>query len=107
MQVGLRASSMSERTVLVPTKCPSLAYGLPESQKPVLSVTMKISLLSMTTIVLILLVTGCTTQNVYDSFRFNRELECQQMQGIDRDDCMRRTGMSYDEYQRQLKQQNK
>jgi len=48
---------------------------------------------------------GCTTQNAYDSIRYNRELDCQKMQGEDRDDCMRRSGMSYDEYQRQLKSQ--
>jgi hypothetical protein len=48
---------------------------------------------------------GCTTQNVYDSIRYNRELDCQKMQGLGRDDCMSRLGMSYEEYQRQLKSQ--
>jgi hypothetical protein len=68
---------------------------------------MNIRLLSRTTIIvsMILSVASCTTQNAYDSLRYNRELDCQKMQGMDRDDCMRRSGMSYDEYQRQMKNQ--
>jgi hypothetical protein len=29
----------------------------------------------------ILPLTACATQNAYDSLRYNRELECQEMQG--------------------------
>ena len=64
---------------------------------------MKFIFLSLST--MLQSVTGCTTQNAYDGLRYNRELECQKMQGTDRDDCMRRSGMSYDEYQRELNQQ--
>lgn len=45
---------------------------------------------------------GCTTRTVYDSLRYNRELECQKLQGADQREFLRRTGMSYDEYQKQL-----
>ena len=46
---------------------------------------------------------GCTSQNAYDSLRYHQELECQKIQGSERDDCMRKSDMSYDEYQLQLK----
>jgi hypothetical protein len=68
---------------------------------------MKIHLLSSITIIVIMIMplTGCTSQNAYDSLRYHQELDCQKMQGADRDDCIRRSGMSYDEYQRQLNEQ--
>jgi len=50
---------------------------------------------------------GCTTRTVYDSLRVQQEMECQKLQGADRDECARRSGMSYDEYQRQLKERQK
>ena len=50
---------------------------------------------------------GCTARNVYDGLRLQQESECQKMQGSDRDACMRRSGMTYDEYQRQLKEQDR
>jgi hypothetical protein len=70
-------------------------------------ITMKIHLLSSFTIIVITIIsiTGCTSQNAYDSLRYHQELDCQKIQGADRDDCMRRFGMSYDEYQRQLDKQ--
>jgi len=49
-------------------------------------------------------ISSCTTRTAYDSLRLNRELECQNLQGADQQECLRRTGMSYDEYQRQLKE---
>jgi len=54
---------------------------------------------------LMMSISACTTQNVYDSLRYNRELECLKIQGAERDNCLRRSGMSYDEYQRELKKQ--
>ncbi len=36
-------------------------------------------------------VSACTTQNAYNSLRVHHELDCQQMQGADRGDCMRRS----------------
>jgi hypothetical protein len=49
---------------------------------------------------------GCA-QNMYDGMRLRQEMECEKMQGPQRDECMRRVGMSYDEYQRQLKEREK
>ncbi len=68
---------------------------------------MKIHVLSSITIIVIMIMsmTGCTSQNAYDSPRYQQELDCQNMQGTDRDDCIRRAGMSYAEYQRQLNKQ--
>jgi len=72
---------------------------------------MKIHILSRFAITafLILSATGCTTQNVYDGLRYNRDLECREIQGSsERAECLRGSGMSYDEYQRELnKQQSK
>jgi len=58
------------------------------------------------TIVLLLLASGCTRRNAYDALRIQQEMSCQQ-QGVDRDDCARRHGMSYDEYQKQLQEREK
>jgi 3-hydroxy-3-methylglutaryl CoA synthase len=55
-------------------------------------------------ILLIALGSGCGAKNVYDSLRFYQETECQKLQGADRDECYKRAEMSYDEYQRQLKE---
>ena len=64
---------------------------------------MKTCLLNIATInFMILSVTGCTSQNAYDNLRYHQEQDCQKMQGADRDDCIRRSDMSYDEYQSQL-----
>lgn len=50
---------------------------------------------------------GCSARNVYDGIRFHQEMDCSQLQGADRDECYRRSGMSYDEYQKQLKDRQK
>jgi hypothetical protein len=55
----------------------------------------------------IIMLSGCTTRTAYDSLRYNREMECQKLQGDQRQECLRRSGMSYDEYQHQLKEQPK
>lgn len=57
------------------------------------------------TMLLIVTVAGCGPRNVYDGLRYNREMECQKLQGRDQSECLRRSGMSYDEYQRQLREQ--
>ena len=54
---------------------------------------------------LILSLAACSPQTVYEGIRSNRALECQKMQGADRAECAERPGMSYDEYQRQMKNQ--
>ena len=48
---------------------------------------------------------GCTARTAYDSLRLHNEIECQKMQGPERDDCLKRSSMSYDEYQQQLNKQ--
>ncbi len=52
-------------------------------------------------------ISGCTTRNIYEGLRMQQEMECQKFQGADRDECAGRSGMSYDEYQRQLKERQK
>ncbi|HWR72462.1 MAG TPA: hypothetical protein VN604_04795 [Nitrospirota bacterium] len=48
--------------------------------------------------------TACGPRQFYDGLRFGQEMECQGLQKSDQDECMRRSGMSYDEYQKQLKE---
>jgi hypothetical protein len=43
-------------------------------------------------------------RSMYEGLRLYQEMDCQSLQGADRDDCSRRAGMSYDEYQRLLKE---
>lgn len=48
---------------------------------------------------------GCA-QVAYDTLQHNQAMECRSLQGsVDRDECMRRSEMSYTEYQRQLDKQ--
>jgi hypothetical protein len=49
---------------------------------------------------------GCTGRTVYDSLRYNQQLRCQDLQGRDRDACLQQSDMSYDEYQRHLKERD-
>jgi hypothetical protein len=58
--------------------------------------------------ILLLAVLGgaCATRNVYDGFRFRQEMDCRQLSGMDRDQCQRNSGMSYDEYERRLKERD-
>jgi hypothetical protein len=56
------------------------------------------------TMLSIVTVPGCGARNIYDGLRFHQEMNCEKLQGADRDECLRRTGMSYDEYQRQVKE---
>jgi len=61
--------------------------------------------IAMAALTILLVSTGCA-QVAYDSMRQNQSMNCQQLQGTaDKDDCMRRSEMSYDEYQRQLNRQ--
>lgn len=48
---------------------------------------------------------GCTARSVYDTLRISQERACDQMMGREREECLKRSGMSYDDYQRQLKEQ--
>ncbi len=49
-------------------------------------------------------ISNCTKRTVYDSLRYGQEMECQKLYGADQQECLKRTGMSYDEYQKQLKE---
>ena len=66
---------------------------------------MRNKIASSALLVLLALVSGCTARTAYDSLRLHQELECQKMQGAERDQCLRRSDMSYDEYQQQLNKQ--
>ncbi len=50
---------------------------------------------------LLSVVTGCATRNVYEGLRMHQGMDCQKLHGVDQEECNRRSGMSYDEYERQ------
>jgi hypothetical protein len=59
-------------------------------------------------IVLVIIIgTGCGPRQLYNGLRFGQEIDCQRLQRSDQDECFKRAGMSYDEYQRQLKEREK
>jgi hypothetical protein len=61
--------------------------------------------LAVITVILIAVMgCGCASRNYYEGLRLRQEMDCQKLQGADRDECARKSGMSYDEYQRQLKE---
>lgn len=65
-------------------------------------------LIGITAIIyLIVFSAGCTARPYYEGLRMQQEMECRSMQGADRDECERRSRMSYAEYQRQLKEREK
>ena len=50
---------------------------------------------------------GCA-QVAYNTLQQTKAMECQKMQSTgDRDECLKRSNMSYDEYQRQLNRQGR
>jgi len=65
------------------------------------------SIAFISTMLVIVTAAGCTTRNVYDTLRIQQDMQCQGLQGANRDECERQSGMSYDEYQRQLKERQK
>jgi hypothetical protein len=52
-------------------------------------------------------ISGCATRNIYEGLRMQQEMECQSRPGANPEECFRRSGMSYDEYQRQLDERQK
>jgi hypothetical protein len=54
--------------------------------------------------VLFLVLAGCSAETVYNSLQSAQEMECSKLPRSDQEECYRRAGMSYDEYQRQLKE---
>jgi hypothetical protein len=58
--------------------------------------------------IMILIVCAGCAQVAYDSLQNSQAYECRTLQGAaDRDECMRRSNMSYEEYQRQLDKQKR
>lgn len=51
--------------------------------------------------------TGCGPRPFYEGLRFGQEMECRKLQRSEQDECLKRSGMSYDEYERQLKKWDK
>ncbi len=50
---------------------------------------------------------GCA-QIAYESIKNSQSVDCQKMQGrADRDECLKRSDMSYDEYQRRMNKQDR
>jgi hypothetical protein len=64
---------------------------------------MKKRILISLVLVLAALAAGCTARSYYEGFRQHQEIDCQRLQGMERENCLKQSGMSYDEYQRQLK----
>lgn len=57
--------------------------------------------------VLLSVMNASCARNVYEGLRMQQDMQCQKLQGFERDECVRRSGMSYDEYQRQLNERQK
>ncbi|HAN29038.1 MAG TPA: hypothetical protein DD808_06845 [Halieaceae bacterium] len=45
-------------------------------------------------------VAACSNEQVYSAVQQNRQLECSKLPQPEYEECMRETGMSYDEYER-------
>ncbi len=67
---------------------------------------MKISFL-ITNMMVTVLCAGCGTRSLYDGLRIQQEMQCQKLERSDQQDCVKRSGMSYDEYQQHKKKQKK
>ena len=52
-------------------------------------------------IVLLLMLAGCSSGQIYEAIRANRITQCQTLQGAAREDCMKPYDKSYDEYRRE------
>jgi hypothetical protein len=42
---------------------------------------------------------ACTNQQVYNSVQTNQKNECEKLQTIQREECMKRLSLSYDKYE--------
>ena len=47
---------------------------------------------------------GCGKRTAYDMLRSRQEIECQNLHSADQEECYKQSGMSYDEYQKKLKE---
>ncbi|HWR73175.1 MAG TPA: hypothetical protein VN604_08385 [Nitrospirota bacterium] len=59
----------------------------------------------VSTMLMIVTFAGCTG-NLYEGLRMKQEMECQNLQGPERDECLKSSGMSYDEYQRKMRERD-
>jgi hypothetical protein len=64
-------------------------------------------ILFISIVFVIIIGSGCGPRQLYNGLRFGQESDCQKLQRSDQDECFKRSGMSYDEYQRQLKEREK
>jgi hypothetical protein len=62
------------------------------------------TIIILSTLFLVFMSAGCGKRTVYDSLRYHQEMDCQKLYGADQDECYKRSGMSYDEYQKKLKE---
>lgn len=53
------------------------------------------------TVVLVMLLSACTSQQIYDSLQDNARDECNTMSGPDRATCLDRVSASYDDYKKE------
>jgi hypothetical protein len=60
----------------------------------------------ITAIVLLGLLPACGSRSMYEMMRLHQDQRCLALQGSDRNACLQRNQMSYDEYQRQLKERD-
>ena len=59
---------------------------------------------SVALVILTLFCAGCTARTGYDMMRLHQDQRCLELQGADRDRCQQQNEMSYDEYERRLKE---
>lgn len=57
----------------------------------------------LTAMIAIALAAGCASRNYYEGMRMKQEADCGKLQGAERDACLKQSGTTYDEYQRQMK----
>lgn len=58
-------------------------------------------------VLLILFIYGCSGRSMYDTLRTYQEMRCNELQGHDREECLRQSGLTYDEYQKQLRSEGR
>jgi hypothetical protein len=68
--------------------------------KKMIAVVLAVTLSSLVTLA------ACSSRTGYDMLRLHQDQRCLDLQGADRDACMRQNTMTYDEYQRQLKERD-
>lgn len=52
----------------------------------------------------IVLLSGCSQHQMYDSIQVNQRNECERLSGIQRDECLKQLGPDYQTYERQRRE---